>query len=256
GISDSIKADAEMIKEIKDDAKKAKLHPTSSSISVSLGFGDKFLKLSSDTSLIIIIKDTTNDEINSLLDIKIQSEIPHIHGSINNSSNTFICLHHTTYNSPNNNTNPYTIDALTITTTVPESNALVDVQLRVAKLEKDVSQMKKIDHSIEALAALKSQVLTVVEYDLRSKISHDLQKSASEIRTIKREQAEQNMAKYTIKSTDMVTLKDCDQKSALYQTIHENKSLNRNPANHALHYALMEDLIEDENAMDKGVANI
>nr|GFB54015.1 hypothetical protein [Tanacetum cinerariifolium] len=102
-------------------------------------------------------------------------------GSINNSSNTFICLHHTTYNSPNNNTNPYTIDALTITTTVPESNALVDVQLRVAKLEKDVSQMKKIDHSIEALAALKSQVLTVVEYDLRSKISHDLQKGVANI---------------------------------------------------------------------------
>nr|GFA74566.1 hypothetical protein [Tanacetum cinerariifolium] len=105
--------------------------------------------------------------------------------------------------------------------------------VRVAELEKDVSQMKKIDHSTEALAALKSQVPTVVEYYLRSKIGHDLQKS-----------------------TDMVTLKDCDQKSALYQTIHENKSLNRNPANHALHYALMEDLIEDENAMDKGVANI
>ncbi|GJT02379.1 hypothetical protein Tco_0823548 [Tanacetum coccineum] len=37
--------------------------------------------------------------------------------------------------------------------------------------------------------------------------------------------------------------------------MHENKSLNRNPTNHALYHALMEALIEDKNVMDKGVAN-
>ncbi|GJX28221.1 hypothetical protein Tco_0236300 [Tanacetum coccineum] len=37
--------------------------------------------------------------------------------------------------------------------------------------------------------------------------------------------------------------------------MNENKSFNRNPANHALYHALMEALIEDENAMDKGVAD-
>ncbi|GJY70074.1 hypothetical protein Tco_0473056 [Tanacetum coccineum] len=37
--------------------------------------------------------------------------------------------------------------------------------------------------------------------------------------------------------------------------MHENKSLNRNPANHRLYHALMEALIEDENAIDKGVAD-
>ncbi|GKD53375.1 hypothetical protein Tco_1286762, partial [Tanacetum coccineum] len=37
--------------------------------------------------------------------------------------------------------------------------------------------------------------------------------------------------------------------------MHANKSFNRNPANHRLYYALMEALIEDENAMDKGVAD-
>ncbi|GKC55615.1 hypothetical protein Tco_1083213 [Tanacetum coccineum] len=37
--------------------------------------------------------------------------------------------------------------------------------------------------------------------------------------------------------------------------MHENKSFNRNPANHRLYHALMEALIEDENAMDKGVAD-
>ncbi|GJU54939.1 hypothetical protein Tco_1228653 [Tanacetum coccineum] len=63
------------------------------------------------------------------------------------------------------------------------------------------------------------------------------------------------MPKYMIKSIDKAALKEYDLKSALYQTMHENKSFNRNPANHALYHALMEALIEDENAMDKGVAD-
>ncbi|GKA27434.1 hypothetical protein Tco_0713602 [Tanacetum coccineum] len=74
-IYDVAKEDVEKIEEIKDDAKKAELPVTSSSLSVSLGFGDQFLKLSFDTSLFSTVKDTTDAEINSLLDIKIQSEV-------------------------------------------------------------------------------------------------------------------------------------------------------------------------------------
>ncbi|GJY08856.1 hypothetical protein Tco_0377041 [Tanacetum coccineum] len=37
--------------------------------------------------------------------------------------------------------------------------------------------------------------------------------------------------------------------------MHKNKSTNRNPANYRLYHALMEALIEDENAMDKEVAD-
>ncbi|GJT42071.1 hypothetical protein Tco_0941936 [Tanacetum coccineum] len=37
--------------------------------------------------------------------------------------------------------------------------------------------------------------------------------------------------------------------------MHEKKSFNRNPANRALYHALMEALIKDENAMDKGVVD-
>ncbi|GKD25252.1 hypothetical protein Tco_1231466, partial [Tanacetum coccineum] len=63
------------------------------------------------------------------------------------------------------------------------------------------------------------------------------------------------MPKFTIKSTDKATLIEYDQKSALYQTMHANKSFNRNPANHRLYHALIEALIKNENAMDKGVAD-
>ncbi|GKE72015.1 hypothetical protein Tco_1530087, partial [Tanacetum coccineum] len=37
--------------------------------------------------------------------------------------------------------------------------------------------------------------------------------------------------------------------------MHANKSFNRNPANHRLYHVLMKALIEDENAMDTGVAD-
>ncbi|GJV73255.1 hypothetical protein Tco_1493250, partial [Tanacetum coccineum] len=71
-------------------------------------------------------------------------------------------------------TPPITTDTPTITTVVPEFDALFVVQLRVAKLEK--VELKKIDHSAKALATLKSQVPTVVEQYLGSKIGDDLQK--------------------------------------------------------------------------------
>ncbi|GKD60931.1 hypothetical protein Tco_1298440, partial [Tanacetum coccineum] len=146
-----------------------------------------------------------------------------------------------------------TIDALIITTVVSESDALSDDQQRVAKLEKDVSDLKKIDLSTEALAALKTQVPSVVENYIGSKVRD---KSASEILKIKREQADkQQTPKFTVKSTDKAALQEYDLKSALYQSMHANKSFNKNPANHRLYHAFMEALIEDENTMDKGVAD-
>ncbi|GKE57998.1 hypothetical protein Tco_1497183, partial [Tanacetum coccineum] len=289
--TDAEKTDAGKTEEVKDDAKKAKFPLTSSRLSVSSGYGDQFLKLLFDTSLIGTVKDTTYAEINSLLDIKIQSEVPHIQSPpvlivpvlvisepsvltpipgtpsvapaiilLTPSSISTIppVPHQTTAPIP---TPPITINAPTITTVVPESDALTTVQLRVAKLETDVSELKKIDLSTKALATLKSQVPTPALESSKIQTStinlkQQSDKSASEIRKIKKEQAEnQMMSKYTIKSTDKVALKEYDQKSTLYQTIYENKSFNRNPINHALYHALMEALIEDENAIDKGVVD-
>nr|GEX29810.1 hypothetical protein [Tanacetum cinerariifolium] len=125
--------DAKKTEEAKDDSKKAELPLTSSSLSISSGFVDLFLKLSSDTSLIGTVKDTIDAEISSLVDIKIQYDVLHI-----------------------------------------QSSSVL--KLRVAKLEKDVSELKKIDHSAKALTTVKSQVPTVVDQYIRSKIGDDLQK--------------------------------------------------------------------------------
>nr|GEW71324.1 hypothetical protein [Tanacetum cinerariifolium] len=150
-VIDAIKTYAKKTSKVKDDAKKTELPPTSSSLSVSLGFGDKFLKHSSYSSLVSTIKDTTDVEINSLLVVKIQFEFSQIQ-------------------SPS--------------------------VLRVP-----VSQIPELP---------KKQTPTV-------DLEQESEKTPSEILKIKKEQAE--------------------------------------TANHRLYHALMGALIEDENAMDKGVAD-
>ncbi|GJT29610.1 hypothetical protein Tco_0909885, partial [Tanacetum coccineum] len=240
------KEGAETTSEAKVDTKKTELPPSSLSLSVSSGFGDQFLKLSSDSSLV---------------------EGSSIHDSRNNKSSTYTrnpIVQQTTTPIP---TPPITTNAPTVTTIVSGSNTLIDVQLRVAKLEQDVFELKNVDHSSEVLAILELHVPAVVDSYLDSKVGdiiekptptteQESEKSPPKILKIKKEQAEkQKTPKFTIKSTNKATLEEYDLKSALYQSMHANKSLNRNPANYKLYHALMEALIKDENAMDKGVAN-
>ncbi|GJZ64216.1 hypothetical protein Tco_0620637 [Tanacetum coccineum] len=66
-ITDTTKEDAKKTKEVKDDNKKVELPQTSSSLSVSLGFGNQFLNLSSDKSTVGNLKDSVDAEINSFL---------------------------------------------------------------------------------------------------------------------------------------------------------------------------------------------
>nr|GFA07787.1 hypothetical protein [Tanacetum cinerariifolium] len=227
-----------------------------SSLSISSGFGDQFIKLSSDSSLVSTVKDSTDAEINSLLEVKIQSEVPHIqspsvlkvHVSVIPKPSVLTPVQESpsaalvttipplsvsiTPPVPQQTTTPIskppiTIDAPTVTTVVLKSDALFAVQLRVAKLEKDVSKLKKIDFSTEALTTLKTQVSIVVEDYLgsRTPIADQEQKSEKsplDILKINKEQSEKQHI---------------------------------NPANNLLYHALIEALIEDENAMDKGVAD-
>ncbi|GKD82689.1 hypothetical protein Tco_1349528, partial [Tanacetum coccineum] len=73
-VTDAAKEEAEKNSEAKDDTKKSELPPSSSSLSVSSSFGDQFIKLSSDSSLVSIVKDLENIDVSSLLDIPIQQE--------------------------------------------------------------------------------------------------------------------------------------------------------------------------------------
>ncbi|GJX13826.1 hypothetical protein Tco_0205584 [Tanacetum coccineum] len=65
-ITDAVKEETKKTSEAKDDTKKTELPPSSSSLSVSSGFDDQFLKLSSDSSLVSTIKDSADVDISSV----------------------------------------------------------------------------------------------------------------------------------------------------------------------------------------------
>ncbi|GKB04376.1 hypothetical protein Tco_0832519 [Tanacetum coccineum] len=137
------KADDEKTLEVKDDAKKTKLPPTSSSLS--------FLTPVQETS--------SATPVTTLPPRSISTTPP-----VPQQTTTLIP------------TPPITTDAPIITTVVYKSDVLSVVQVRVARLEKDVSKLKKIDLSIEAFAALKTQVPSVVDHYLGSKVGDVFQK--------------------------------------------------------------------------------
>ncbi|GJX04715.1 hypothetical protein Tco_0190631 [Tanacetum coccineum] len=60
------------------------------------------------------------------------------------------------------------------TPTLPEITPFIALQLRVAKLEQDMSEVKKTDHSTAILASIKSQVPTVVDKYLGTKLDDAL----------------------------------------------------------------------------------
>ncbi|GJT23621.1 hypothetical protein Tco_0893558 [Tanacetum coccineum] len=52
---------------------------------------------------------------------------------------------------------PINTEATTITTSLPEITPFIALQLRVARLEQEMSEVKKTDHSADVLASIKSQ---------------------------------------------------------------------------------------------------
>ncbi|GJW96772.1 hypothetical protein Tco_0178580 [Tanacetum coccineum] len=82
------------------------------------------------------------------------------------------------------------------------------------------------------------------------------QKSAADINKIKIEQArKQQEPKYTIVSSDVDALRKFDRKRTLFETMTKTKSFERNSKHKALYHALIESILEDEDAMKKGVAD-
>ncbi|GJS26758.1 hypothetical protein Tco_0487378 [Tanacetum coccineum] len=178
---------------------------------------------------------------------------------------------------------PINTEATTITTSLPEITPFIALQLRVARLEQEMSEVKKTDHSADVLASIRSQVPTAVDKYLGTKLDDALlkvlerhtadliekysvlpgpesiqnqesEKSPKEIIRIKKEQGEEKQdSTYSIRSSDKVDLEEFDLKSALFKHMNKNKTANRNPANYHLYHALMEALIADEDAMDKEV---
>ncbi|GJR42340.1 hypothetical protein Tco_1310443 [Tanacetum coccineum] len=71
---------------------------------------------------------------------------------------------------------PINTEATTITTSLPEITPFIALQLRVARLEQEMSEVKKTDHSADVLASIKSQVPMVVDEYLGTKLDDSLLK--------------------------------------------------------------------------------
>ncbi|GJU22038.1 hypothetical protein Tco_1155380 [Tanacetum coccineum] len=128
-----------------------------------------------------------------------------------------------------------------------------------ARLEQEMSEVKKTNHQADVLASIKSQVPTAKYAGAawpESVKNQESEKSPKEIIRAKKEQDEEKQdSTYSIRSTDKVDLEEFDLKSALFNHMNKKKSANRNTANYHLYHALMEALIADEDAMDKEVAD-
>ncbi|GJU51083.1 hypothetical protein Tco_1220638 [Tanacetum coccineum] len=189
--------------EIKDDIKKVELPPSGSSLSVSSGFGYQFLNLSSDNSLIGTVIDTTDTEINSLLDVQIQQEIPHIQSpSILNipvyvisEPSILTPIPETPSVAPVTTLLPppsvSTLSPILLQTTTPIPtppiiteappvttipNILLAINQRVSVLEKDVQVIKEVDHNATLLASLRAKIPSAVNAYLGSSLGDALQK--------------------------------------------------------------------------------
>ncbi|GJW83970.1 hypothetical protein Tco_0157115 [Tanacetum coccineum] len=101
--------------------------------------------------------------------------------------------------------------------------------LRLSDLENEVKTLRNIDNSSDIHATIKSEVPTVVKEYLGTNLDDTLH---------------------------IAPLKEFDQKRALFETITASKTFNKHPKHKALYHALMESILADEDAMDKGVADI
>ncbi|GJR47789.1 hypothetical protein Tco_1315892 [Tanacetum coccineum] len=73
-----------------------------------------------------------------------------------------------------------------ITTSLPEITPFIALQLRVARLEQEMSEVKKTGHFADVLASIRSQVPTAIDNYLRTKLDDALLKSVKESRNLKR----------------------------------------------------------------------
>ncbi|GJY20046.1 hypothetical protein Tco_0392612 [Tanacetum coccineum] len=181
-VTDARKVDAEKTSEVKDDTKKTELPQSSSSLSVSLVPTPVHESpLTATATTLPLLSVTTTPFVSQ----QITTTIP---------------------------TQPITTDAPTITIIVPESNALIAVELRV---EKDVAELKTVNHFTEALTILKSQVPSIIDNYLGSKVRDVFQK---ELKThtadLIQKYSLQQFSESSKKQTPTVDLEQGSEKSA------------------------------------------
>nr|GEV42282.1 hypothetical protein [Tanacetum cinerariifolium] len=161
------------------------------------------------------------------------------------------------------------------------------ISFEITNLEKDVKELKTVDHSAALLLTIKSKVPNAIKEYLGTSLDDALhkvlqkhsiditkehtmlaeiverlkqqyvpEKSTKDIRKIKMEHArKQHKPKETITLLDTTTLTKFDQNTTLFETMTKSKSFNKSLKQRALYHVIIESILEVEDAMDKGVAD-
>ncbi|GJT51494.1 hypothetical protein Tco_0977651 [Tanacetum coccineum] len=167
---------------------------SSSNLSPSSNYGDQFLNISSNTSLVGTVKKTTEAEFKSLLDIQIQQEIPSVLSAPLLDVLVLVIPLHTTPTPlitplP---TPPSTSEAPTITTTVPEP--LPAFIQRLSNLERKFKAWTKIDH----FEAIEESMQANIINEVKNQLPNFLPKAASDFATPKIKSTIQELLQQTL----------------------------------------------------------
>ncbi|GJS48797.1 hypothetical protein Tco_0598918 [Tanacetum coccineum] len=138
-------------------------------------------------------------------------------------------------------------EATISTIVVPDFETHYAIYLRVSDLEKEVKELKNVNHSSELRDTIKSKVSAAVKEYLGTSLDDALYKVLQKHTT--------GLSKEQSIPAD-AALKEFDQKKAMFETITASKTFNKHLKHKALYHALMESILVDEDAMDKGVADI
>ncbi|GKA97953.1 hypothetical protein Tco_0825847, partial [Tanacetum coccineum] len=174
-IFDTAKADAKMTKKVKDDNKKAKLPTSSSSLFVSSGFDTIEIQSPSilTVPVLVISEPAFLLPIPKIPIVTSTTTLPPPHYV----STISPILEQTTTQIP---TPPITIEAPPITTVAPDVTTILDplpvISQRVFVLEKNVQELKAVDHTTTLLTLLRSEIPSAVNAYLGSILGDALQK--------------------------------------------------------------------------------
>ncbi|GJZ26100.1 hypothetical protein Tco_0570353 [Tanacetum coccineum] len=255
--ADEEKVDVEMIDS--DKTKKPELPPSTSSLSLSSDYGNQFLNVSFDISRVRTIIETADTEINTLLDVLVQQEIPYVQQTP--LLDVLVSVIPTMTNPIPSLTPPTTeVQATTITTTDPSLTVL----LRLFELERKVEALSKVGHSEviynEVQTQLPKAVSDFVESRMESTVRDVLQndsinlkqKDVSKIRMIKLEHAtKEKVPKYLATPFNQAAMDEYNQKDILFKMMRASKSYNKHQTHKALYDALVQSLLADDDDMDR-----
>ncbi|GJS06157.1 retrovirus-related pol polyprotein from transposon TNT 1-94 [Tanacetum coccineum] len=245
--------------------------PFSSSHTVSSNYTSAFLNLEN--------LHFTEPEVVSMLDINVQHEVPHtsplltIHVSIilehtvfnpskivtTTSATTISSILSSLFPSLQQSTSiptPTTTEATTSIIVVPDSETLNALHQIIVDLEKDVKELKDVDNSTKVISTIKFEVPNAVKEYLRSSLDDALHKviqiNFTDIikeHSVPAEIVDRLRQQYAPQKS----IKDI--REIKMEHARKQQSFNKSPKHGAIYHALIESILKDEEAMDKGDAD-